>query len=143
MSLVTQPILIDTGPLVALFDRNDAYHQSCVDQAKLLVEGLYTCWPVITEACYLLRRRRDLVKSLLESCYDGIYEILPLENVEIPEISEVMQKYTDQSIDFADASLVCLAHRERIDHVMTVDHRHFSLFRTIDGKPFTILPEPI
>ena len=141
MSLATERILIDTGPLVALFDRNDPYHKACADQARQLPEGVFTCWPVITETCYLLRHRLDLVAELLEACHDGIYELLALGPRDIPEIGGMLQKFSDQSIDLADACLVCLANRDGIDHVMTVDQRHFSLFRMATGKPFTLLPQ--
>jgi predicted nucleic acid-binding protein len=96
VSLATERILIDTGPLVALFDRNDPYHKPCADQARHLGEGVFTCWPVITEACYLLRHRLDLVAELLEACHDGIYELLPLEPRDIPEIGGTLQKFSDQ-----------------------------------------------
>lgn len=67
MSQVDLKVLIDTGPIVALFDRNDTYHQACVEVSHHLPDQVFTCWPVITEACYLLRSRPDLVERLLES----------------------------------------------------------------------------
>lgn len=141
MNLTTQNLLIDTGPVVAFFDRNDPYHDACSRCAKELTGRVFTCWPVITEACYLLRHRSDLVDALLEACHDGIYEILPLTSVDIPEIGGTLSKYRDQQIDLADACLVHLANREKIDVVMTVDVRHFSLFRTADGNPLSLLPK--
>ena len=75
VSLATKRILIDTGPIVALLDQNDPYHDSCVKYARKMPETVYTCWPVITEACYLLRRRQDLVDRLLET--DEHYDMLP------------------------------------------------------------------
>lgn len=140
MSLETQRILIDTGPMVALFDRNDQYHKACVEQARELGPEVYICWPVLTEACYLLRHRADLVMKLLEACHEGVYRILALESADIPEIGGTLQAYDDQSIDLADASIVALANREGINHIMTVDRRHFSLFRNAAGKPFELLP---
>ena len=74
--------MIDTGPVVAFFDRNAPYHDACSRCAKELTGRVFTCWPVIAEACYLLRHRSDLVDALLEACHDGIYEILPLTSVE-------------------------------------------------------------
>ena len=140
MNLATQNLLVDTGPIVAFFDRNDPYHEACKRCARELSGRVFTCWPVITEACYLLRHRPDLVDALLEACHDGIYEILPLTAVDIPEIGGTLSKYRDQQIDLADACLVHLANREKIDVVMTVDVRHFSLFRTAAGRPLTLLP---
>jgi hypothetical protein len=66
VSLATQRILIDTGPLVALFDRRDASYEVCGEQARYLPGTLLTCLPVITEACYLLSRYDSrLVHELL------------------------------------------------------------------------------
>ena len=50
-------------------------------------------------------------------------------------------KHRDQQIDLAGACLAQLANREGIDVVMTVDHRHFSLFRTAARKPFSLNPK--
>lgn len=140
MNLDTRRILIDTGPLVALVDRNDPYHAACVKQARELGEPNYTCWPVITEACYLLRSRPDLVQRLLEACHEGVYQILSLGANDIPEIGGTLAKYGDQRIDLADACLVHLAEREGINTVFTVDRRHFELFRNTAGLPLELLP---
>jgi len=88
----------------------------------------------------LLRHRSDLVAQILEACREGVYEILPLLAGEIPEIGGVLDKYRDQQIDLADATLVHLANREGIEIVMTTDHRHFSLFATNSGGKFTLIP---
>lgn len=140
MNHATDRILIDTGPLVAILDRNDAYHSACVEFARELPASVYTCWPVLTEACYLLRKRPDLVAKLLEACHDGIYTLLPIDETDIPDIGGTLAKYGDQQIDLADACLVHLANREGIDAIMTIDRRHFSLFRTSDGKAFSLYP---
>jgi len=75
---VTERILIDTGPIVALLDENDQHHQACAMQAQKMPEVVYTCWPVVSEACYLQRRRPDLVERLLETVHDGVYELPPV-----------------------------------------------------------------
>lgn len=47
-------IIIDTGPLVALFDKDDQYHNLCKKSLKLIKEPMITNWPVLTETMYLL-----------------------------------------------------------------------------------------
>ena len=106
-----------------------------------LPEVAYTCWPVITEACYLLRLRPDLVHRLLEMVHGGFYEVLDISADEITQVGGVIAKYRDQAIDLADACLVHLADRESISTVFTVDVRHFQLFRTASGKPLRLVPE--
>ncbi|MBS1225917.1 MAG: hypothetical protein H6R24_2595, partial [Proteobacteria bacterium] len=47
-------ILVDTGPLVALFDPEDGDHDRCVKRLVVIEEPLCTTIPVLTEAFHLL-----------------------------------------------------------------------------------------
>lgn len=141
MSPDPRRILIDTGPLVALFDRRDAFHQACREQAHQLPGSLFTCLPVVTEASYLLNRYDSrLVHHLLAACRDNVYTLLPLDNSDLGRIDQLIAKYQDLYLDFADAALMYLAERESIEHVFTLDRRDFSVFRTTSGKSLMILP---
>jgi predicted nucleic acid-binding protein len=44
-------IVVDTGPLVAYFNRQDRWHRWVADQMAALNPPLVTCEPVITDAC--------------------------------------------------------------------------------------------
>ncbi|MEQ8210271.1 MAG: PIN domain-containing protein [Lacipirellulaceae bacterium] len=136
-----QRILIDTGPIVAILDSKDQHHNQCAHTASNLPDIVLTCWPVITEACYLLRSRPDLVDRFLEMIHDGVYEVLDIDVGEITEVGGVLAKYRDQQIDLADACLAHLAARESIDTVFTVDQRHFSLFRNVAGDALQLIPD--
>lgn len=141
MSSDPRRILIATGPLVALFDRRDAFHKVCREQAHHRPGSLFTCLPVGTEACYLLNRYDSrLVHHLLAACRDSVYSLLPLDNSDLGRIDQLIAKYQDLYLDFADAALMYLAERESIEHIFTRDRRDFSEFRTISGKSLTILP---
>lgn len=54
-------------------------------------------------------------------------------------MSELMDKYNDRPMDFADASLVALAERLSLTKVFTVDRSDFSTYRMAGKKPFTIV----
>ncbi|MDZ4659769.1 MAG: PIN domain-containing protein [Bythopirellula sp.] len=141
--MLIEPVLVDAGALIALYEARDPLHKACVEQAKLLPVGkAYTCWPVITEAVYRLRKYRSERRKLLEAVRDGIYILLPLDADDIPGLDAVMTKYDDQQVDLADACLVHLANRESIEAVFTTDRRHFQVYRKADGKPFRLLPAP-
>lgn len=140
MNLQTEKVLIDTGPLAAIYNRHDQHHHACIERSKQLGPHVFTCWPVLTEACYLLRKRPDLIANLLEACNEGVFTLLPLDAADIPEIGGVLAKYPDHAIDLADATLAALAWREGISHVFTVDRTHFRLFRDSKGQSFTLLP---
>lgn len=71
--MLSEPILVDAGALIALYETRDPLHEACVEQAKLLPVGkAYTCWPVLTEAVYRLRHYRTERTKLLEAVRDGV-----------------------------------------------------------------------
>ena len=134
-------ILIDTGPLVALFDRREEHYEACRQEARALPGRLYTCLPVITEAAYLLNRCDSrLVRMLLDAVADGVYKLLPLDQGDFPHINGLMRKYQDLALDFADAALMHIADRDDIDTVFTLDRRDFHVYQTSKGRSLTIIP---
>ena len=101
----------------------------------------YTCWPIITEATYMLRKRQDQRDDLLLSVIAGDLILLRLRERDLAAVQGIFSKYHDQDIDLADACLLHLADREDIDKGATLDRRHFGMFCKPDGSPLTILPE--
>lgn len=134
-------ILVDTGPLVAILSREDAHHQSCVTALREIAAPLFSCWPVITEAAWLLRSSPRAVQQLLGSMDTGFLELLPLAGTEAQDIAKVMKKYESIRPQLADAALVYLAGRERIDTIFTLDRRDFSIYRAGRGRPFRLVPQ--
>jgi hypothetical protein len=132
--------LIDTGPLVSILGKNDPFHHKCVEAFKQAPAPLLTCWPVITEAAYLLRESLPAVTKLFELLRTNALAILPLHLADLPAIEAIFSKYQDQGFQLADACLMYLAERERIVEVMTLDKRDFSLFRTSAGKSLSLRP---
>ena len=64
-------ILLDTGPIVAFFDASDTYHSLCIETLKEINEPLFTSWPVLTEAFYLLAFSWKAQDSLWEFMMRG------------------------------------------------------------------------
>jgi uncharacterized protein len=133
-------ILVDTGPLVAILSSTDQHHEICVDTLRHLPGPLLSCWPVITEAAWLLRAYPKAVEQLLRSADGHFLELLPLAGAEAKALAEVMKTYADIQPQLADATLVYLAHREGIDTIFTLDRRDFSVYRSAGKRPFRILP---
>ncbi len=133
-------ILIDTGPLVALLDEGDQDHGRCVQVAKQLPATLLTTWPVVTEAMYLLSEAPSAQDALLAKVEDGSVGVVELDVKDVPSLRLLMRKYRELPIDLADASLVRVAGREGIQQIFTLDRRDFNVYRTTEGRPFTIVP---
>jgi uncharacterized protein len=134
-------ILVDTGPLVAILSREDTHHRTCVAALREMTGPLFSCWPVITEAAWLLRRSPRAIQQLLGSMNSGFLELLPVAGAEAKAIAAVMKRYESIRPQLADATLVYLASRERIDAIFTLDRRDFSVYRTSRKRSFKILPE--
>jgi uncharacterized protein len=134
-------VLADTGPLVAMVSPDDHYHELCVKTLETLPGPLLTCWPVITEAAWLLREFPPGFERLLKSINEGFLEILPVARKESASVVQVMKKYASLQSQFTDAMLVHLANRENIETIFTLDRRDFSVYRSARKKPFRLLPQ--
>jgi predicted nucleic acid-binding protein len=134
-------VLADTGPLVAIVSPDDQYHELRVKTLETLPGPVLTCWPVITEAAWLLREFPLGFERLLRSINEGFLEILPVAGKESESVVQVMKKYASLQAQFADAMLVYLANRENIETILTLDRRDFSVYRSARKKPFGLLPQ--
>ncbi len=139
--IVAERILLDTGPLVAILSREDTYHEICLEALREMSGPLYSCWPVITEAAWLLRHSPRAIQQLLGGVDAGFLELLPLAGAEATAIAALIKRYESIRPQLADAALVYLAARERIDTIFTLDRRDFSIYRTGRRRSFRILPE--
>lgn len=133
-------VLVDAGPLVALLHRDDRHHRTCVEALAGLRDPLVTVWPVATEAMYLLNFSWDAQNALWEMLLDETIRLLPIDPAEYLRIRELMRKYRTLPMDLADAALVCVAERERIRRVFTLDKRDFSIYRPSKLGKFVIIP---
>ena len=134
-------VLLDTGPLVALLAENDAHHRQCVETLATLSPPLLTCWPVLTEAAWVLRRYQRPADRLNDAHAAGLFDLLPLNAGDLPAIAAVMRRYEDAGLQLADAALAHLAERESIRTVFTLDRRDFSILRLKRNRTLTLIPE--
>jgi predicted nucleic acid-binding protein len=131
---------MDTGPLVAILSPDDHDHKICASVLHNLPSPLVTCWPVVTEATWLLRKSPRTVRRLLSAIGSGILEIPVVIAAEARQIEAIMEQYESLRPQFADAMLVYLAHRENIETIFTLDRRDFSVYRTGRKRPFQLVP---
>jgi uncharacterized protein len=133
-------ILVDAGPLVAIFNPQDSLHHICTEALGTMDGPLLTCWPALTEAAYLLAYSPRAVEALLNSL-GGFLHLLQLELSDAKAIARILEKYESIRPQLADAALVYLAEREGIDAIFTLDRRDFSIYRTSRGRALRIIPQ--
>ncbi len=137
---MTGRVLVDAGPLVAILYHRDPHHSVCVDQLHQIRRPLLTCWPVITEAAWLLRRRPEAVQRLLRGFETDGLRLLHLDETALPWMAAFVERYRNLRAQVADAALVYLAEREGIDTVFTLDRRDFSVYRMRNNIRLRLLP---
>lgn len=131
-------ILVDSGPLIALFNGNDQYHAASVAFVKANRSELVTTIASITETLHLLSFNRNAQIDFLEWVYAGAVTIESIETADLQRIIELTKKYADLPMDFADACLVLLGEKFNIDTIATID-RDFDVYRIEGKRPFTTL----
>lgn len=133
-------VIIDTGPIVSLFDKSEPYHDSCKSTLKQINTPLITTWPVLTESFYLLSDWYKGQMELWDFILSGGIQILDPASSSHYRIKELMEKYADQPMDLADASLVIIAETHRIETIFTLDKKDFSIYRPKHCQYFKIIP---
>lgn len=134
-------ILCDTGPLVALIDRDDPYHDRCQAALPLLgSHSLVTTIPCLTEAMYLLHRAGKLAaqEELWKFIDDQLITIHPDDAKNLASIRELMRRFYDLPMDIADASIIAAAESLSIDTVFTFDS-HFRIYKTASGRSLNVV----
>ncbi len=131
-------ILLDSGPLIALFDASDKYHSDSVNFIKKNKFPLVTTIASVTETLHLLDFNRNAQIDFIDWVYRGAVEIQNIENNDFGRLKELTEKYRDLPMDFADSCLVYLAEKLNLNTIATVD-RDFSIYRIKGRRKFKII----
>ena len=125
-------ILIDAGPLIALFHAGDNHHRKIRDFLKKYQYNFISTIAVFTEVSHFLsvnvNAQRDFYEWVM---YKGII-ISDINQHDIPRIIELTDKYADLPIDFADATLIITAEKTGIREIISLD-KDFDIYR-LPGK---------
>ncbi len=131
--------VIDAGPLIALFDKSDAYHQKVkhrLEEYRKHAHGrLITTWPIITEVTYILKAHVHLEAQLdfLKWIIIGGLEMFDLNREHLSMIIELQNKYSNLPMDFADATLLIGAEVLDTTKVFSLD-KDFLIYRVLGKK---------
>ena len=132
--------LADTGAILALLDRDDEWHEACSEAWTSLRLPLATSAAVLAELFHLIGddpRERERAWRFLRS---GAVTLLRIGDEDLPELEDLMKRYEDRPMDFADATLVLLARRESLTTIFTIDHGDFETYRIQGKTKFRIVP---
>jgi uncharacterized protein len=139
-------VLLDTGPIVGLFNEQDQWHSRCIEFFGESRFCYVTTAAVITEALYLIQRDNRLQRaliaaaSLVNDVANNLYEVYNLESDDFSLIAGFYEKFNDQKLDFADLSLVAAAQSLELFKVVTIDRRHFELLTSKqEGRLFEVI----
>nr|WP_221064101.1 PIN domain-containing protein [Methylomagnum ishizawai] len=138
-------IIADTGLWVGLADRHDHCHEICRRFVRNNREPLITSVPVLTEAVHLLFGRVGVAMTLawLETLETSGVRVFQPDFVHLKRMIELMRRYADLPMDFADASLVVLAEHLGHGRIVSTDRRDFHAYRWKNHHPFINLLEPL
>lgn len=132
--------VVDTGPLYAAVDADDADHARCravLEDARyrLIIPAL-----IVAEVTYLVGTR---LGAGIESRFLRGLAAMDVEGPspdDWPRIADLVERYRDFPLGGADASLIALAERLNVETIVTLDERHFRAVRPWHRKTFRLVP---
>jgi predicted nucleic acid-binding protein len=136
-------LILDTGPLYATLDRDDAAHRSCRRLVEQATEPLVIPSPVLVEVDYWIHRRLHpgVLVALLDDIDAGAYRVDDLRLEDYRRVRELCDQYADADIGFVDAAVLALTERLREPKLATLDRRHFGIVRPRHVPALRLLPE--
>lgn len=135
-------VLLDTGPLIAVVDRDDKHHDSCVRLLEALDGPLLLPTTILIEAGWIINRHMGAsVHAQFLDLVTDEFELVNLIPQDVRRMAELVRVYHNARLDPADVSVVAIAERLAIRDIVTIDRRDFSLVRPRHVSAFTLLPE--
>ena len=132
------PAIVDTGPLVAFFDRAERHHRWVAERVEEIEAPLLVCEPVLAEAMYLLARHSRAQDALFELLQNGALSVAFQIEEHVGALRKLLQKYRDTPMSLADACVVRMAEIHERHAVLTLDS-DFSVYRKHGRVPLTLI----
>lgn len=121
-----RPLLVDSGPIVALLSDRDEHHGWAVEVFRALESPVLTCEPVITEAMHFLRRGR--APNVLDLIAREVVTLAFRVDAELLALQTLITRYASVPMSLADACLVRMTELEPSAAVLTID-KDFRVYR--------------
>jgi len=129
-------IIVDSGPLIALFDYDDKYHNKVVNFLKTYDGNLLTTWAVITEVSHMLTFNLKVQINFFKWVELGGVKLIDLDQKDLQKLIKYMEKYLDVPMDLADGSLMIVAENHHIKEILSIDS-DYDIYRTLKKKSLT------
>lgn len=129
-------VVVDTGPIVASLDADEANHAWAVNRLEELRSPLLTCEAVLTEASYLVARAGARPSVVVDLVTRGMLAVVNVLEQESDAVGRLMRRYANVPMSLADACLVRIAERTANATVLTLD----SDFRIYRQKGRRLIP---
>ncbi len=126
-------ILVDTGPLIALFDPADKLRTRCRKILRGVKEPLCSSVPVLTETFHMRSPVSQGADKLREFIGMGGLSVWYFDDASLERALELMERYKEHPMDLADASLVVAAEVLRTRNIFTIDRDDFETYRVKRG----------
>jgi predicted nucleic acid-binding protein len=135
-------IVADTSGLLALFNRREPSHDAARRVVEAEDEPMVVSPYVVAELDHLVATRlgADAELAVLTELAAGGYHLAHFAADDVSAAVRVIERYRDQDVGIADASIVVLASRHHTRSLLTLDRRHFEVLRPLEGGRFRLLP---
>ena len=135
-------IVADTSGLIAFFSESGSQHEAVATWVEAHAPVMVLSPYVLVEVDYLVATRKgiDAELAVLAELSGGAYELARMDVPDVAAARRVVERYRDLGVGLADASLAVLAQRYRTRTILTLDRKHFSAMRPLDGGTFAIVP---
>jgi predicted nucleic acid-binding protein len=135
-------ILVDTGPIYALADKDDQHHEAVRRFVASAAEALVVPGPVVPEACYLLASHLGPEAEVqFLRAFAGREMLLEQPTAkDLERVIEILIQYREAGFGMVDATVMAMAERLKIEVVLTLDHRHFQIYRPRHCRAFHLVP---
>lgn len=130
--------IVDTGPLVAFFDRAERHHNWVAERIEELEPPLLVCEPVIAEAMFLLAAHPNAQDALFELLQNGALGIGLRIAEHLDVLRRLLQKYRDTPMSLADACIVRMTEIHERHAILTLDS-DFAVYRKHGRLPLALV----
>ena len=132
----------DSGAIYGLYNRRDRHHRALRAAIANELGAILIPTAILSEIDYLIVAKLGLGAELdlLDDILAGAFTLEPFTAADVRRSRELIDQYSTLNIGLADAAAMATAERLGIRRILTVDERHFRVVRSVDGKPFQLLP---